>query len=132
MKRLASATLCLFALTLPQCVKKMGSQAIGNVYSCSVRKGETLQSCSEFKNIAPNEVTYFKQKCDSDSSMDVAAWKEVGCAVEARQGGCSLNFADATSNISTSFVTWGYTATGFAAVTTSDACEKVGGKVVTP
>jgi hypothetical protein len=132
MKLLSSATLCLVALTLPQCVKKMGSQAIGNVYSCSVKKGETLQSCSEFKNLAQNEVAYFKQKCDSDSSMDVAAWKEAGCAVEARQGGCSLNFTDATSNISTAFVSWGYTATGLAAVTTTDACEKIGGTVVTP
>lgn len=132
MKLIASTTLCLMALTLPQCVKKMGSQAIGNVYSCSVKKGETLQSCSEFSNLSPNEVAYFKQKCDSDGSMDVAAWKEVGCAVEARQGGCSLGFTDATSNISTSFVSWGYTATGLAAVTATDACEKAGGKIVNP
>ena len=132
MKRLITATVCLSAITLSQCVKKMGSQAIGSIYSCSVKKGETHQTCSEFRNLTANEIAYFKQKCDSDSSMDAASWQERACSGEAKQGGCELNFTDAASNISTSFVAWGYTATALAAITSPTACENSGGKIVQP
>lgn len=122
----------LSALSLSHCTKKMGSQAIGSVYSCSVKKGETRQTCTEFKNLSASEIAYFKQKCDSDSSMDAASWLEVGCISEARQGGCELTFTDSASSISTSFVAWGYTATALAAITAPAACENTGGKILQP
>ncbi|NBO38445.1 hypothetical protein EBU99_07660 [bacterium] len=132
MKLVLALSTCLLGMTLSSCTKKMGSQAVGALYSCSVKKGETRQTCTEFKNLSPNEVAYFKQKCDSESSMDAAAWQDVGCATDARQGGCELKFADATSNISTSFIAWGYTATSLAAIQAPNACEKNGGRIVQP
>lgn len=132
MTRLTLAGLCAFAVTQTYCIKQMGSQAIGGVYSCSVKKGETRQTCTEFKSLSANEVAYFKQKCDSDSSMDAASWQEAPCATEARQGGCELKFADSSSNISTGYVAWGYTATALAAITSPSACESNGGRVLQP
>lgn len=132
MNRLQLMSLCIVALAQTNCVKKMGSGALTGVYSCSVKKGETRQTCTEFKNLNPNEVAYFKQKCDSDSSMDAASWQEAACASDARQGGCELTYSDTASSISTSSVTWGYTATALAAITAPAACEKSGGRVVKP
>jgi len=132
MKRVMMTSVCVLALAQTHCTKKMGSQAISGVFSCSVKKGETRQTCTEFKNLSPNEVAYFKQKCDSDSSMDAASWQESPCAKDARQGGCSLTFSDSASSISTSYVAWGYTATALAAITAPAACEKSGGQVVQP
>lgn len=132
MNRIVAAAVCLSALSLSNCVKKMGSQAIGGVFSCSVKKGETRQTCTEFKNLTASEVAYFKQKCDSDASMDATSWMEAGCSSEARQGGCELMHTDTASNISTSYVAWGYTASALAAITAPDACEKSGGKLLQP
>jgi hypothetical protein len=132
MKHVALASIGLFAVALTSCTKKMGSQPVTGVFSCSVKKGETRQTCTEFKNLSPNEVAYFKQKCDSDSSMDAASWVESPCVKDARQGGCSLSFSDAASNISTAYVAWGYTATALAAITAPSACEKSGGQIVQP
>jgi hypothetical protein len=132
MKHVTLASVCFFAIASTSCTKKMGSQSAAGVFSCSVKKGETRQTCTEFKNLTPNEAAYFKQKCDSDSSMDAASWQEAPCAKDARQGGCSLAYADTASNISTSYVAWGYTATALAAITAPAACEKNGGQVVQP
>lgn len=132
MKRLPLAGLCALAITQSNCVKQMGSQAIGGVYSCSLKKGETRQTCTEFKSLTANEVAYFKQKCDSESSMDAASWQEAPCTTEARQGGCELKFTDASSNISTGYIAWGYTATALAAITSPSSCESNGGRVLQP
>jgi hypothetical protein len=132
MKTILSACLCLLGLSATACVKKMGSQAIGNVYSCSVKKGQTHQTCTEFKALSASELAYFKQKCTSDNTLDSASWQDVGCSTEARQGGCEMSFTDSASNISTSFVAWGYTATSLAAITSPSACENNGGKIVQP
>ena len=132
MNNMMIAAICAVAITHTGCIKKMGSQSIGGVYSCSVKKGETRQTCTEFKSLSPNEVAYFKQKCDSDSSMDAASWQEAPCATEARQGGCQLTYSDSASSISTSSTTWGYTATALAAITAPSACEKSGGRVLNP
>ncbi|MFZ9519631.1 MAG: hypothetical protein ACO3A4_04060 [Silvanigrellaceae bacterium] len=132
MKITMVAGICAMALANAGCIKKMGSQSIGGVYSCTLTKGQTRQSCTEFKSLSPNEVAYFKQKCDSDSSMDAANWQEAPCVTEARQGGCQVTFSDSASNISTSSTTWGYTASALSAVTAPSACEKNGGRVLAP
>lgn len=132
MKRLTALSLCVFAATHTHCIKKMGSQSISGIYSCTAKKGETRQNCTEFRNLNPNEVAYFKQKCDNDSSMDATQWQEAPCTTEARQGGCELKFSDASNNVTTQFTTWGYTASAVAAITATEACEKSGGRVVQP
>ncbi|MEY4064406.1 MAG: hypothetical protein RIR26_614 [Pseudomonadota bacterium] len=132
MKSIFPVFFCLLGITTTACVKKMGSQAIGAVYSCSVKKGQTHQTCTEFKALSSSELAYFKQKCSSDNTLDTATWQDVGCSTEARQGGCEMNFNDNTSNISTTFVAWGYTATALAAITSPTACENNGGKIVQP
>jgi hypothetical protein len=132
MKMIFSVLVCVLAASLSHCTKKLGSQAMGGVYSCSVKKGETHQTCTEFKNLNASEIAYFKQKCDSDSSMDAASWQEFACSTDAKQGGCELQFSDSASSITTSFVAWGYTATALAAITAPDACENSGGRIVQP
>lgn len=132
MKLFYSTLVCLFGASLSHCTKKLGSQAMDGVYSCSLKKGETHQTCTEFKNLSASEIAYFKQKCDSDSSMDAASWQEFACNSDAKQGGCEIQFSDSASSISTSFVAWGYTATALAAITAPDACENSGGRVVQP
>ncbi len=132
MKYFALASFFIFTVSQTSCTKKMGSQSVTGVFSCSVKKGETRQTCTEFKSLTPNEVAYFKQKCDSDSSMDAASWQEAPCAKDARQGGCSLAFSDTASSITTSYVAWGYTATALAAITSPAACTDNGGQIVQP
>lgn len=125
--------LCALASAHIHCTKKpTGTFASIEVFSCSVKKGETRQTCVEFKGLSANEVAYFKQKCTSDSPIDVATWTTSACATEARQGGCELKFTDADNNISTTMNTWGYTATSLSAITASAACENVGGRLLPP
>lgn len=125
-------TLSILAASSIQCTKKLGSQAMDGVYSCAVKKGETRQTCTEFRNLSASEIAYFRQKCDSDNSMDAATWQDFACSTESKQGGCEVQFSDTASNITTSFVAWGYTATALAAITAPDACENSGGRIVSP
>jgi hypothetical protein len=125
------ATGFLLAAAPLACTKKAATSSAG-VFSCSFKKGNTQESCTEFKNLTSNEVVYFKQKCDSDSALGSSLWQEAPCATDARQGGCEVTYTDSATNISAQTTRWGYTAAALSYITSPASCEEANGRIVNP